>query len=146
MILRKIFTAAIRTAAGTLMASTAIGCTATAPTPAFIDASNGIAYRLGNYNNVLTVTIQSADSGKILWQLNRDISFAYGPTQFEQFDYGKPPPNMKVVIPAQPLSIGDRVVVDIQYQFDTPVSANTTNLYSTYEVVGVNSFKKSARD
>jgi hypothetical protein len=135
-----------RIAAIAILATVAIGCSVRQQAPTFLDSTNGIAYRLGAYNDILAVTVQKVDSGKILWKLERDISFAWGPTRFEKFDYANPPENMREAIPAQSLKVGDRVIVEVKYQYDQALAASVSGIRSEFEVVDANTFKRVAGD
>ena len=110
----------------------AIGCSTIEPR--FVDGPSGVSYQLGAYNHIMDVTVQEADSEKVLWRFK-------GLGKFEHFDYGECTEKMRELTPAQPLKQGDRVLVWVQYQYDTWYAACAGNLRSEFEVVSANKFR-----
>lgn len=141
-----IFVAMSRIGTIAMFAFVAAGCVATQKSSTFVDASNGIAYQLESYNDIFEVRVQAADSEKVLWHLKRDGGFARGPTRFDALDYGKAPPKMKEVVPAASLKAGDRVVIEVIYQYDSALTACIGGIRSEYEVTAENKFKRVVRD
>jgi hypothetical protein len=109
------------------------GCS-TLRDPGFENAPTGVSYHVGTYNGISRVTVEAADSGKILWQIEGG--------RFERFDYGKCPEQTREVVAPQPLKAGDKVIVQVNYQYDTWYAASVGRIRSEFEVVSSNAFKR----
>jgi hypothetical protein len=129
-----------------VMPMAVFGCAAIHQTPTFVDAPNGIAYRLGEYNDILAVTVSAVDSDKVLWKVKCNSRYALGSTKFDAFDYGKVPVNMDEVVAPAELKAGDKVVVDIHYQYDRLCGACGSTIREEFEVVQPNKFRWIKRD
>ena len=117
--------------------------TASNAKPAYPNPAYGMCYTLPEYNVILEVTVKDKTTGSVLWHLNRGKEFGWsGPSRFECLHYGKTPANMSETTPARPLKEGDRIVLEINYQFDLgSVGPIPGSLNWEYVVEGPNRFR-----
>jgi hypothetical protein len=102
--------------------------------------SLGLSYELPRCNYIKTVRVCDAASGKVVWQLEQDAKQWANP--FDHVNYGQVLQGMRETAAAQTLKKGDRIRLEVTYQYDTPFSASSASSAFEFEVLGPNRFRR----
>ena len=105
--------------------------------------SLGLSYELPRCNYIMEVRVSDAATGQVVWQLQQDRRDWAKP--FDHINYGEVPQGLRTTATAQTLKKGDRIRLEVTYQYDTPLAASSTSATFEFEVLGPNRFRRIAQ-
>jgi hypothetical protein len=105
--------------------------------------SLGLSYELPRCNYITDVRVCDAASGQVVWQLQQDRSERAKP--FDHVNYGQVPRGMRETTTAQTLKKGERIRLEVTYQYDPNLEKALASTTFEFDVLGPNRFRRIAQ-
>jgi hypothetical protein len=108
--------------------------------------SLGLPYDLPRCNYIMEFRVAEVTSGKVLWRVEHDTAlWRLKGAQAEppaHVDYGKVPDGMRETATAETLKKGDRIRLEVTYQYDANLAPTFSSKAFHFEVLGPNRFRR----